>query len=103
MQTFYGAQFFSLPNSLFGTRYNLDDAKNVTKMNSVYPFGIDPSWRMATNELEYSNSMKMKLSIILGFIQMFTGLIISYFNMKHFKEQADIWLTFIPQVLFTYF
>ena len=38
----------------------------TTKHDCVYPIGIDPAWYLAKNELAYMNSLKMKLSVILG-------------------------------------
>lgn len=35
----------------------------------TYPFGVDPTWAIADNTLSYYNSLKMKLSIILGVTQ----------------------------------
>lgn len=37
----------------------------------VYPFGVDPMWKGSPNELDYYNSFKMKVSILLGIIQVF--------------------------------
>lgn len=42
----------------------------MTQMaNAVYPLGVDPSWNGASNMLDYYNPLKMKLSVILGVVQ----------------------------------
>jgi V-type H+-transporting ATPase subunit a len=46
------------------------------------------------------NSYKMKMSILLGVIQMSFGIVLTIFNHIHFKRRSDIWAEFLPQMLF---
>ena len=66
----------------------------------VYPFGLDPAWHHTENELSFANSYKMKLSIILGVLQMLLGLFCSLLNARHFESAIDIWCVFVPQAIF---
>ncbi|EDO28296.1 predicted protein, partial [Nematostella vectensis] len=65
-----------------------------------YYFGLDPIWQVAKNKLNFTNSLKMKLSIVLGVIHMMFGVCLSFFNHRHFKKPINIFCEFIPQVLF---
>ncbi|CAB3406506.1 unnamed protein product [Caenorhabditis bovis] len=65
-----------------------------------YPYGVDPIWNVAENKLNFLNSMKMKLSVILGIAQMTFGVIISFFNHRYNKSSIEIYTVFIPQMLF---
>lgn len=75
--------FMAIPIWVFKSCYSLvedtskhfvQDAKHPTHIpmkavlhdDCVYPIGIDPTWYLGTNELTYMNSLKMKLSVILG-------------------------------------
>lgn len=48
----------------------------------------------------FFNSLKMKMSVILGITQMTFGLVLKVLNAIYFKSSADLWLEAVPQVIF---
>ena len=69
-------------------------------LDSVDPFGLDPMWHVASNELLFFNSFKMKLFVILGITQMFGGTLLKGINAIYFGETYDFLFEFLPMVAF---
>ncbi|KAI3446157.1 hypothetical protein Pfo_002822 [Paulownia fortunei] len=101
-------EFFSVPFELFARSAYVcrdpacRDATTVglIKARDTYPFGVDPAWHGSRSELPFLNSLKMKMSILLGVAQMNLGIILSYFNAQFFKNSLNTWFQFIPQIIF---
>lgn len=102
---------FSKEIPIFKSMWEWDfpDNYNSTKGGTVkahrvegytYPFGLDWRWHDTDNDLLFSNSYKMKLSIIMGWAHMTYSLCLSYVNARHFKTPIDIWGNFIPGMIF---
>ncbi|XWS73752.1 hypothetical protein CRYUN_Cryun02cG0155500 [Craigia yunnanensis] len=91
-------EFFSVPFHIFGgSAYKCRDATcsdahsaGLIKFRDPYPFGVDPSWCGSRSELPFLNSLKMKMSILLGVAQMNLGIILSYFNARFFHNSLDV-------------
>ena len=95
--------YASLSVNLFGSCYDPVNKVNdeaVRKPDCVYPFGMDPVWRLSSNDLSNVNSLKMKLAVIFGVTQMVFGIILKGANSLFFGKKLDFYFEFIPQLLF---
>lgn len=79
--------------------HNPGHREATLKEDCVYPIGIDPTWYLAHNELTYMNSLKMKISVILGVMQMALGVSMKAFNAIYFKNKLDFLCEFLPQII----
>ncbi len=100
-------EFFSLALPIFGgSCYTQErEVRNVKEYirsdrGCVYKFGMDPKWQMSSNELSFHNSVKMKLSVILGVFHMLFGIVLKGVNNIHFKNNLAFIFEFIPQIIF---
>lgn len=96
----------ALPFFQTGWHFNVPDDYDgktviVAQPNGhTYPFGIDYSWHGTENYLLFTNSYKMKMSVILGVIHMSFGICMVYYNAKFFRKPIDVIGGFVPQLLF---
>lgn len=95
---------FSLGTTAFKSAWSYAPGNRVAtwsgKAEDVYPFGIDTAWHNSENDLLYFNSLKMKMSVILGISQMTFGLVLKLSNAVYFKAWVDLWLEVVPQLIF---
>ncbi|KAJ4422324.1 H(+)-transporting V0 sector ATPase subunit a [Gnomoniopsis sp. IMI 355080] len=100
---------FSKSMTLFPSQWEWDPPENYVEGTQIsaklkgdyrYPFGLDWMWHGTDNDLLFSNSFKMKMSIILGWAHMTYSLCFAYINAKHFKKPVDIYGNFIPGMIF---
>ncbi|CAD8142220.1 unnamed protein product [Paramecium octaurelia] len=81
-------EYFGLSLNIFGSCLN--------KTDCTYPFGLDPQYE----DLNFRNSYKMKLAIIIGFCQMLLGILCSGFNYIYFKKWINLSIIFPAKLLF---
>jgi V-type H+-transporting ATPase subunit a len=77
-----------------------DEIASLNQSKPAYLFGADPTWHESENSLMYFNSLKMKLSVIMGVTQMVVGIVLSLLNAVHFHKPYNILFEFVPQMIF---
>ena len=95
--------FMGIPLSFFNSCYQKDIINtNIVIKNPgcIYPLGIDPKWAVAHNELTFTNSFKMKISVIIGVAQMLLGIFLRGLNNIYFKDKLGFFFEFIPYMIF---
>jgi len=69
-------------------------------MDAPYPMGIDPIWHYTANKITFFNSFKMKISIIVGVIQMTVGICLSFLNHIEYKDYKRVFFEYLPEMIF---
>ncbi|KAM3528144.1 hypothetical protein NHJ13051_002570 [Beauveria bassiana] len=98
MTLFHSAWEFKVPEKGFKEGQTIEGTLNGHGYR--YPFGLDSAWHGTDNDLLFSNSYKMKMSILLGWAHMTYSLVFAYVNARHFRKPIDIWGNFVPGMIF---
>ena len=96
-------EFMSVPLSMHDTCYERDriETKFANKKDGCnFPFGMDPKWFVAENQLTFFNSFKMKFSVVIGVIHMMLGIFLKGLNDNYYKNIYGIIFEFFPQFIF---
>ena len=104
---------FAFPMNFFGGSrwYNADDPSLPCAieeggklphcaLDAPYPVGIDPIWHYTANKITFFNSFKMKISIVVGVIQMTVGICLSLLNHIEYRDWKRIAFEYIPEMIF---
>ena len=67
--------FVSIPIAFFDSCYDYKTGKKIGGDDCFYPAGVDPIWYLSSNEIAFTNSMKMKMSVIFGVGHMTLGIL----------------------------
>jgi len=104
-------EFFAFPMNFFGGTRWVDHANPAISCASdstscdlpghePYPIGIDPIWHYTENKITFFNSFKMKISIVVGVIQMSIGIFLSLLNHIEYKDWKKVFFQFLPEIIF---
>ncbi|XP_029654021.1 V-type proton ATPase 116 kDa subunit a1 [Octopus sinensis] len=105
---------YSKSFNIFGTSWHSSYSNSTLRENTLlqfdpnqtfatgqpYPFGLDPIWQMTKNKLSFTNSYKMKMSVVIAVVHMLFGVFLSLINNLYFARPMNIFCEFIPQVIF---
>lgn len=93
--------FLGIPWKLFPSCYVRSHKRfEKTDPDCTYWLGFDSVWFMSKQEVGFTNSFKMKLSIIIGVIHMVIGIFLKGVNNIHFSNYTDFFFEFVPQLVF---
>ena len=95
---------FGLPIDIFGSHY-AEHEVNGTHVwlrtdNGTYPFGLDPVWIFKDNELIFTNSLKMKISVVMGILQMVFGMFLQLIKQVRRRAWIELALGWVPQMMY---
>lgn len=57
-------------------------------------------WQLSTNKILWTNSFKMKSSVVFGIIQMVFGLLLKLKNCQYFQNRLNVVSEWIPEMIF---
>lgn len=93
-------EYLSLSFNVFGTCYDIVDGSAILRSNCVYPLGVDPIWSISSNDLNFTNSLKMKIAVIIAVVHMSLGIVVKGLNDWHERRRVHILIEMLPRLVF---
>jgi V-type H+-transporting ATPase subunit a len=93
-------EYLSLSLNLFGSCYEIEGEAAVLTEGCVYSIGVDPVWSISLNGLNFTNSLKMKMAVIIAIAHMSLGIVLKSVNYWHFNKKIHILIEVLPQLAF---
>ena len=90
-------EFYAIPMNVGSSKWSPAPPSQYMVKNSeaTFAFGVDPAWKTGSNELQFYNSLKMKISVILAYFHMMLGIVMHAFNAVHFRRPYDLYFEFV--------
>ena len=79
--------------NIFGSCYDIHqvvDQVPAYDKNCIYPFGLDPIWSISENQLLFTNSLKMKIAVIIAVVHMTFGIVMKGVNQFYREKKRYI-------------
>jgi V-type H+-transporting ATPase subunit a len=93
-------EWFGLPIDIFRTHWAANGTRWARVDQDVYPLGVDPAWAFKDNELIFSNSMKMKIAVVMGVAQMMFGMVLQLIKQIHRRDWIELFFAWVPQMMY---
>ena len=100
MNFFGGSRWYNSEDPSQGCEIEHDGVIPHCSLDTPYPVGIDPIWHYTANKITFFNSFKMKISIVVGVIQMSVGICLSLLNHLEYRDWKKVFFQFIPEFVF---
>ena len=100
MSFFGGSRWYNMHDPSEGCEVGEHHAIPTCALDDPYPVGIDPIWHYSANKITFFNSFKMKISIVVGVIQMSVGICLSLLNHIEYKDYKRILFEYLPEMVF---
>lgn len=99
-------EFFAVTNDWFGTCYAVDAyvpggdiPYKKANQDCTYVFGMDPSWALSPQVLNFTNSVKEKLSVIIAYFHLNFGIFLNALNAIYFGKWQKLWFDIVTGVI----